>query len=388
MCAFLLGATWPTLAALPGVPSRILAGDAYVVTQGSGVASINASLARNLTVQPWAEIVSPEILSLGTVVGEPVVVRAAEPTAFLSLEGGAWVQPANLSDRWAVAGEGLARRIRVAPGDSLTVVGSATPRIAFVRIAGIYRTGTPSNDELLVDVTTGRFLAALGPTGYLSIRVKTGDPPALVAFLRGFGASVHVTGPGLPPADIASEPPTNERLANLILRTGTGGTPRDYLATAVSEATTSVRVVAYGIAALLAILVAFGIHAVQTRAFADRLPVVGVLRALGAGNRWLRRRLLRESVPLAVLAAVIAAGFGYAVETIGQPGASLVVFGHEVLISFDIATFALIVLAVVAISSASGLALLQGAMRSRPTESIRETPAVEPPQSLEVVLRG
>ena len=79
LCAFLLGATWPILAALPGVPTRILAGDAYVVTQGSGAYSINESLVESLknhTANPWVEIVSPEILSLGTVRGEPVVARA------------------------------------------------------------------------------------------------------------------------------------------------------------------------------------------------------------------------------------------------------------------------------------------------------------------------
>src|SRR5439155_699124 len=88
-----------------------------------------------------------------------------------------------------------------------------------------------------------------------------------------------------------------------ILRSGIGGAPHDYLSTAVAEATSSVAVVAYGIAALLGILVAFGIHAAQARAFADRAPAVGVLRAIGAGNRWMRRRLLLESFPLALIAA-------------------------------------------------------------------------------------
>src|SRR5439155_844157 len=93
ICAFLLGATWPILAALPGVPAHILAGDAYLVTQGSGAYSVNESLADNLTAQPWARIVSPEILSLGTLHGEPLVGRAANPVALFSLEGGTWVQP-------------------------------------------------------------------------------------------------------------------------------------------------------------------------------------------------------------------------------------------------------------------------------------------------------
>ncbi len=388
ICAFLLGATWPILAALPGVPAHILAGDAYLVTQGSGAYSVNESLADNLTAQPWARIVSPEILSLGTLHGEPVVVRAANPVALFSLEGGTWVQPPSDGDRPAYAGEGLLRRVGLTVGDNLTLVGSAVPRIAFVRIAGIFRTATPANDELLVDFAVGRFLSGLGGTGFHSIRIRTSDPTALLTFLRGFGASVHVTGPDLPRADVASDPPTDERISNLILRTGIGGAPRDYLSTAVAEATSSVTVVAYGIAGLLGILVAFGTHAVQARALADRVPAIGVLRAIGAGNHWMRRRLLAELLPLSVGAAILGAGLGFLAEKWLQPNASLVIFGHEVLISFDVATFAFVVLAIVAISMISGLVLLRAAMATRPVEAIRETAAVQSPQSLEVILRG
>ena len=370
------------------MPARILAGDAYLVTQGSGAYSINESLVQNMTLRGGVQIVSPEILSLGTLRGEPVVVRAVEPGTFLSFERGEWVQPATVGNRTAYAGEGLVRRLGLAVGDDVTVVGSSVPRIAFVRIAGIYRTATPANDELLVDFPMGRFLSGLGPTAFHSIRLRTSNPAVLLSFLRGFGSSVHVSGPDLPRADIASDPPTDERISNLILRSGIGGAPRDYLSTAVAEATSSVAVVAYGIAALLGVLVAFGIHAAQARAFADRAPAVGILRAIGAGNRWMRRRLLLESFPLALGAAVLGAGLGFLAENWLQPTASLVIFGHEVLVAFDLSTFALVVLAVVATSMLSGLALLRGVMATRPMETIRETPAVESPQSLEVILRG
>ncbi len=370
------------------MPAHILAGDAYLVTQGSGAYSINESLAENLTAQPGVQIVSPEILSLGTIRGEPVVARAAEPGTFLSFEGGEWVQPATVGNRTAYAGEGLVRRLGLAAGDDVTVVGSSVPRIAFVRIAGIYRTATPANDEMLVDFPLGRFLSGLASTAFHSIRLRTSDPAALLSFLQEFGASVHVSGPNLPRADIASDPPTDERISNLILRSGIGGAPRDYLSTAVAEATSSVAVVAYGIAGLLGVVVAFGIHAAQARAFADRAPAVGVLRAIGAGNRWMRRRLLLESFPLALGAGVLGAGLGFLAENWLQPKASLVIFGHEVLVSFDLPTFALVVLAVVATSMLSGLVLLRGTLATRPMESIRETPTVESPQSLEVILRG
>ena len=359
-----------------------------MITQGSGRLSINTSLAENLTRQFAAGNVSPEILSLGTLRGEPILIRAVKPGAFFGIEGAESMPSVTLGDRWALVGEGLAGRLGLSAGENVTLVGSVLPRIAFAPIAGVYRTSTPANDELLVDYGLGRFLAGLDSTSFHSIRVKTSDPEALLVFLRGFGASAHVTGPGLSRGDLSSLPPTDERIANLILRTGFGGSAHDYLTTAVAEASTSVRVVAYGIAALLALLTAFGIHAVQKRAFADRLPVVGVLRAVGAGNRWMRRRFLVESLPLAVAAGVIGAALGFLGEARLRPNASLLVFGHEVRITFDPLTFALIVLAIVAMSTLSGLGLLQAALRERPSGSIRKAPAVEPPQSLEAVLRG
>jgi len=69
-------------------------------------------------------------------------------------------------------------------------------------------------------------------------------------------------------------------------------------------------------------------------------------------------------------------------------GLDLIVFGHQVPIAFDPVTSALIVLVLVGISMASEVVLLRGALRRRPTESIREALATEPPQSLEAILRG
>jgi ABC-type lipoprotein release transport system permease subunit len=375
---------------LPAVPSQIVGGAAYVITQGSGPYSINESLAGNLSAQPWVALVSPEMLGLGTLAGEPVVVRAAKPDVFVvDLEGGTWINRTTVRDGFAFVGEGLAHRLGLSTGDTVTLVGSYLPRIAFVRIAGVYRTATAANDELLVDDGMGRFLTGLGPTFFHSIRVRTSNPAALVAFLDRFGASAHVSGPSLVRADVHSDPPGgDERLINQILRTGIGGAPRDYLSTAIGEATTSVRVVAYGIMVFLSLLVAFGIHAVQARAFADRVPAVGILRAVGASGAWMRRRLLVETIPAAVLASLLGAGIGFGFASFLQPGLGLVVFGHRVPVSFDLVTLAFLILVLVAVSAGSALLLLRGALRLRPTESIREAPASEPPQSLEAILRG
>ncbi len=366
LCAALLGATWPTLAALPTLPGRILSGDVYAITQGSGAPSVNTSLVENLTAQACADCVSPEILAPDTIGGEPVLVRGADPLAFVSLEGGTWVETAPVADRWAFAGEALASRLELRTGGFVTLVGSATPRIAFAQITGVYRTDTTANDELVVDFPTARALTGLGPMAYHSIRIETTDLAGLLSFLNGTAASVHVSGPGFAGADVHS----------------------DYLSSAIGEAATSVRVVAYGIAALIGLLVAFGIHAVQARAFADRRAAIGVLRAVGAGNGWLRRRMLRETVPAALLAGAVGTVLGVGADFLIRPRGVLLVFGHAIPVSTDLSVFAAIIAAVVVASLASSLILLGRAMKVRPTESIREHAATEPPQSMEVVLRG
>src|SRR2546429_463678 len=86
------------------------------------------------------------------------------------------------------------------------------------------------------------------------------------------------------------------------------------------------------------------------------------------------------------LGATHSDAIGFVAGRFLEPDRSLVVFGHQVPINFDVATFALIALVLVAISIGSAVALLNGALRLRPTESIREEPAVESPRSSEVVL--
>src|SRR5207253_11398737 len=139
-----------------------------------------------------------------------------------------------------------------ATGDTVTIVGAFVPRIAFVRITGVFRAESVANDELLVDFSMARFLTGLGPLNYHSIRVTTKDPAEMLRFLDGFGSSVHVSGPGIIPTDIHSDPPNDERLANAILRPAVGCAPPDYLATALGETPTSGRAGASAIASLIA----------------------------------------------------------------------------------------------------------------------------------------
>ncbi len=383
-----MGLAWPLLSALPAVPTQVLAGDVYVITQGTGAYSINNSLAQNLTAQPWAEAVSPEIFSLGTLDGSAVVVRGVDPASFLAVEGATASAPATLPPAWALSGGGLQARLGLAAGDELTLVGSSIPRLDVVPLAGVFHAATAANDELLVDYGTARFLTGVGPGIYHSIRVKTSDPAALVAFLEQRGASAHVSGPGGSVGGANTGPlPTDPRIINLFLRYGLGPLPADYLTEGLAEATNSVQVVAWGLEVLVVLLVAIGIHAVQARGFAERRATVGVLRSLGAPSRWVRLRALREILPLSVVAALAGSVVGSAAAILLTPSAAIVAFGHEVRVSLDPVGILVVAASVVGVSVVSELVLLQGSLRERPSVSLRRESARTTPPSLEVVLR-
>ena len=279
-----------------------------MVTQGSGASSVNAGLVADLRAQSWAQRVSPEILAFETVRGAPALVRGVEPDVSLARGGAPPPAAAPTGDRWALAGARLATRVGLAVGDEVALVGSSTARLAVVRVGDLFSAGTSADDELLVGLPMGEFLARLPPGVYHSIRVETSQPAALLAFLGTTDASVHVYGPGILRADIHSDPPSDDRLTNLLLTYGTGTIPEDLVTTVLSQGTNSVRVVALGLGAFLGLLVALGIHAVQARAFADRRRTVGVLRALGAGPGYLRARMVRETLPWSLLAGGLGAG--------------------------------------------------------------------------------
>lgn len=359
-----------------------------MVTPGTGPYSINDSLAQNLSAQTWARVVSPEIFSLGTIRGAPVVLRGVDPFAFLRMEGTSSGPPSNLAGPWALAGAGLASRLGLAAGQELTLVGSSISRLDIVPVAGTFQTATAADDELLVDYATARFLTGVGPGIYHSIRVETSQPASLVTFLAARGVSAHVAGPGGSVGPVNSAPlPADPRVINLFLRYGLGRLPIDYVAEGVTEASNSVQVVAWGLEAFVLLMVALGIHAVQARAFADRRATVGVLRSLGAPAAWVRLRALGELTPLAAAAGLAGSVLGFLGAALLTPSAAVVAFGHEVRVSFDPLGVLGVAGAIILVSVVSELLLLQEAIRERPSESIRGAPARGSPPSLEVVLR-
>lgn len=388
LCAALLGATWPLLAALPAVPTAILGGEAYVITQGSGAPSVNDSLVENLTVQPWSEAVSPEILSLGTIGDSSVLIRGAEFPSFLSLEGADLVQQGPLPSFGVLAGQGLANRLGLNLGEGLTLEGSSIPRIAIAQLGGVFRSSSAANDELIVPPSIARFLTGVPDHWYHEIRVKTTNPAALVAFLESFPASVHVSGPSGTFGESHSQPATDPRLVNLFLRGATGALPPAYLAEALTEATNSIQVVALGLAILIAALVASAVHAVQARGFSERRISIGILRSLGASSRWIATRMIAESLPYTVVAAGLGAVGGALLVSLAGPTFGLRVFGHELSAPIDPLVLALLIVVVITFSSLSLFVLVGRALQDRPSEAVRDESEFASARSLEAILRG
>ena len=382
LCALLLGATVPSLLAIPSLPTQVFTGDVYVITQGSGPIAVNDSLVQNLSAQSWAVLVSPEIFVLTSYQGQPLFVRGVDPAVFLPLDGGSWVEGGTGPGTWAAVGAGLESRLGVALGTYLTLTGSSAPRVAVVPVTGVFRAATSANDELIVPLSVARFFSSVPEHSYYSVRVKTTDVPALLAFLQRYGNAIHVTSPSSAPGAL------NPRLVNQFLLYGTAGLPTSFLAEGLAEATNSMQVAALGLVSLVILLLAFGIHALQARAFADRRAAVATLRALGAGRAWLLRRAALEASPYAVLAGLAGPLPGFVPSPALWSSSALLILGHTVRVSFDPWLFVLLVLVVVAVSLLSQSLLLATTWRDRPGEAARETKSQAPPVSLEVVVRN
>src|SRR5207253_7772880 len=112
--------------------------------------------------------------------------------------------------QFGLAGEAFATRFGLVTGDTVTIVGAFVPRIAFVRITGVFLAESVANDELLVDFSMARFLTGLGHLNYHSIRVTTKDPAERLRFLDRFQSSAHVSVRGIDPTDLHTDAASDE----------------------------------------------------------------------------------------------------------------------------------------------------------------------------------
>lgn len=170
-----------SLVSIYNMPERMMGSNGiYVLTSTKDKNPIRSNLdiriAYGLENMSYVKAVSPEIFVFTVIHDQPVTARGVLFKKFLNLEGGTLIA-GSFPDRpdGAIAGENFAKKFNVHVGDSLTLYGSFTSSFAIVNITGIFETGGPADDEILISLPTARKLSGIAEGKVSIIRVKSWD---------------------------------------------------------------------------------------------------------------------------------------------------------------------------------------------------------------------
>ena len=163
------------------VPQNLLGGgDITVITKANDPnplrSNLNIEIAYALQNMSFIDVVSPEIMVFSLYRGEAVTIRGVWFKEFLEIENGKLIEGRypNRTDE-CIVGDAFAKRMNVLIGDTITLFGSFKSSVAIVKVVGIYKTTTLSNEEILVSLPIARNLCGLGKNMVSIIRVKSRD---------------------------------------------------------------------------------------------------------------------------------------------------------------------------------------------------------------------
>ena len=180
-----------SLVSIYSMPERMMGSNGvYVLTSTRDKNPIRSNLdvriAYGLENMSYIEAVSPEIFVFTVIRDQPVTARGVMFDKFLKLENGKIVE-GELPERYdgAIVGYNFARKFNVHVGESFTLYGSFTSSIAIVNVTGVYRTGGPADDEILISLPTARKLAGIAAGKVSIIRVRSWDVDKVNRLLSG-----------------------------------------------------------------------------------------------------------------------------------------------------------------------------------------------------------
>ncbi len=372
--AALLTASVPFYASLARTPEELFFGPGvFVIGQASTQQPLTEALAEDVSREPWALTVSPEVYALLSWSGQAIVVRGVQAEPFLDLEGLAVETPPG--SEFLLLGERLAGRLGLQAGDTLLLPGSTHPVLMEATVDEVLPARGAVGDELLLDLPRARLVAGLGGIALTLVRVEVQDSEALLAYLANTEREVAVAGEG-ETLLVQGGTIVDDRVGSLVLTNPALGRElgRAYIGSFAQHSGNSLSVLVLGMEGLTVVLLAVIMASTLTRYWVERRRDVGLLRALGGGGlstlRLFGARLLALGIPATVAGLFAGVGIGLLLEA----GGTYAFLGHA--LPYRVGAMDLLLLGILYLGAFGVLLLLSLAflLRQPPRNLLYESP--------------
>lgn len=183
--------TSSVLSGLYAAPAAFAADEGFVISSSAAptifASQVEASMVSVLEALPNITGVSPEVFAFSGWNGHSFVIRGVDLDRLNST--GPAFREFRLSDRLgsmddtAIIGSSLLKRLGIELPYTLSLVGSYSSRVQFVKVVGWFETGSSLDDELLLSLDSARFLSGMNSQRVSIIRIGTSEPEWLSALL-------------------------------------------------------------------------------------------------------------------------------------------------------------------------------------------------------------
>ncbi|MCD6369988.1 MAG: hypothetical protein J7L63_00615, partial [Thermoplasmata archaeon] len=178
-----------SIVSIAQMPDKIMGEkDIYVLTSSTDKnplrSNLDINIAYGLENMSYVESVSPEIFVFTTIANKAVTIRGVIFSKLLSLEGGKIIEgemPHDYGD--ALLGYRAQKILNLKIGEKLAIRGGFASSLAVINITGIYKSDSPTDDEIIVDLSTARKLAGIGNDEISIIRIKSKNQVMLKKFM-------------------------------------------------------------------------------------------------------------------------------------------------------------------------------------------------------------
>jgi ABC-type lipoprotein release transport system permease subunit len=377
ICSMLFAMSVPILLGIGNIPEQAFGQDVMTLSQVSSADPIKEDVALSLRGVEGVSACSPEVYSFCVVGNEPVFVRGVVLDEFLKLEGAHLKSGAvNNSWRYAVLGEGLARRLGAGVGDKIVVTGSVSPSIMELNITGVYVSANGTND-LLVPLWVARPLCGLADEQVHSMRLRASNATAVTEYLNGTGNPIIVSQGGgtlTTPINTNASVSAEQQLALRYLDSPSfKASNGSYVSLFVQEGTENVKVVIVGFVALEGTLTFIGTVAVLARGFSNKRRDIGILSAIGASRERIVLIALKEVAPVAFAACALGVLGGVAAAVMARDAGAIVMFGQAVEPVLNLSLILAIFASTFVIALTAGAVAAYSHASARPDSSMRES---------------